>query len=129
PVLLPIPGSASWDDREIVASFDLEDNCDEMIDADRLAPRDAADGATSLVVRAPGAGDRFDPLGMGGRTLSLNNFLRGRRVGRAERRRVPLVCDRAGIVWVVGHRIADRVRRTEATRRVLGLRREPKGSP
>ena len=36
--------------------------------------------------------------------------------------RTPLLCDAAGIVWVVGHRIADRVKVTEQTRRTLGLR-------
>ena len=33
-------------------------------------------------------------------------------------------CDRFGIVWVVGHRIAHRVRRTESTRRTVALRWE-----
>jgi tRNA(Ile)-lysidine synthase len=31
------------------------------------------------------------------------------------------VCDQLGIVWVAGHRIADRVRITDQTRRKLGL--------
>ena len=74
-----------------------------------------------LWVRAPAAGDRFEPLGMEGRSTPLNDFFRGRRVPRDRRGRVPLVCDALGIVWVVGQRIAHRVRLTEATRRTLGL--------
>jgi tRNA(Ile)-lysidine synthase len=54
--------------------------------------------------------------------MPLNDFFRGRRVPRDRRRRVPLVCDRHGIVWVAGQRIAQRVRLTEATTRTLGLR-------
>ncbi len=56
--------------------------------------------------------------------MPLNDFFRGRGVSRDDRGAVPLVCDARGIVWLVGHRIADRVRRTEATRRTLGLRWE-----
>jgi tRNA(Ile)-lysidine synthase len=33
-----------------------------------------------------------------------------------------LVCDQIGIIWVVGHRIADRVKVSEKTRSRLGLR-------
>ena len=44
-----------------------------MVDYDRLA-------GTGLVVRAPEPGDRFGPLGMGGKTMSLADFFRGRRV-------------------------------------------------
>jgi tRNA(Ile)-lysidine synthase len=55
-------------------------------------------------------------------SMSLSAFLRNRRVPGLERSRVPLVCDELGIVWVVGHRIAERVRLTEQTRETLGLR-------
>ena len=87
---------------------------DETIDLDRIAP--------PLRVRSPVPGDRFEPLGMGGRGTPLNDFFRGRRVPREERARTPLLCDELGIVWVVGHRIADRVKVTDQTRRTLGLR-------
>ena len=59
---------------------------------------------------------------MGGQSMPLADFFRGQRVGRAERGRVPLVCDQRGIIWVVGHRIADGVKMSEKTRCRLGLR-------
>jgi tRNA(Ile)-lysidine synthase len=62
---------------------------------------------------------------MAGRKTSLNDFFRGRRVSPGRRARIPLVCDQFGIVWVVGHRIADRVKLTEKTTRPAGLRWEP----
>ena len=74
-----------------------------------------------LFVRTMNAGDRFDPLGMAGQSMALADFFRGRRVRRADRARVPLVCDQTGIIWVVGHRIADRVKMSEKTRRTLAL--------
>ena len=87
---------------------------DETLDRDQVT--------LPLVVRAPEKGDRFEPLGMNGQGMPLADFFRGRHVNRAERRRVPLVCDQSGIIWVVGHRIADRVKVNEQTQRRLGLR-------
>ena len=97
-----------------MATLDPGAPCDETVDLDTLVP--------PLLVRGPAAGDRFEPLGMDGRSTPLNDFFRGRGVWRDRRGDVPLVCDQLGIVWVVGHRIAHRVRRTEATTRTLGLR-------
>ncbi|MBV8237061.1 MAG: tRNA lysidine(34) synthetase TilS, partial [Acidimicrobiia bacterium] len=115
-VSLELPGVAPWLDGRIIATLDSDAPRDEVIDLDALSP--------PVCVRAPVAGDRFEPLGLGGRSTSLNDFFRGRRVPRERRGRVPLVCDRSGIVWVVGHRITHRVRLTAATRRTLGLRWE-----
>jgi tRNA(Ile)-lysidine synthase len=111
---LELPGEVSWDGGRIVATLDPGAPCDETLDLDTLVP--------PLLVRGPAAADRFEPLGMDGRSTALNDFFRGRRVGCARRMDVPLVCDQLGIVWVAGHRIAHRVRRTEATSRTLGLR-------
>jgi tRNA(Ile)-lysidine synthase len=61
---------------------------------------------------------------MGGRSMPLADFFRGRHVPRRERACTPLVCDQSGIVWVVGHRIAERVKVTDRTRRTIGLRWE-----
>ncbi len=116
PVTLPIPGSAEWEGWRIEAILGADGPRDETVDRDRLSP--------PVVVRQAEPGDRFEPLGLAGRGQSLNDFFRGRRVERADRERVPIVSDRDGIVWVVGHRIAHRARVTEATRRPLGLRSE-----
>lgn len=115
-VVLPIPGSVVWGAGRVIASVDADVPGDEQVDYDCLVP--------PLIVRGPEPGDRFDPLGMNGRTQPLNDFFRGRGVTKAKRLSVPLVCDSRGIVWVVGHRIADRVRRTATTSRCLSLRWE-----
>lgn len=114
---LPVPGMAPWGEGRVVATLDPSSPRDETIDLDRLAP--------PLHLRAPEPGDRLDPLGMQGRTRPLNDLFRGRGVAKEDRPRVPLVCDALGIVWVVGHRINHRVRRTGETSRTLGLRWEP----
>ncbi len=118
PVRLPIPGSAEWGGRTIVASENAGAPHDERIDRDRLALLDAP----GLEIRGARDGDRFDPLGLDGHEQGLNDFFRGRGVPPAERSRVPLVCDARGIVWVVGHRIAHRARITPETRAEVRLR-------
>jgi tRNA(Ile)-lysidine synthase len=74
-----------------------------------------------LLVRSRRPGDRFRPLGLAGEK-KLQDFFVDARVPRSERDAVPLVCGEPGIVWVVGHRIDERARVTESTRRVLRLR-------
>jgi tRNA(Ile)-lysidine synthase len=109
---LPVPGGVEWGGGRIEARAGEPDG-GEAIDRDRV------EGA--LWVGPPAEGERFDPLGMGGKTQPLADFLRGRKIPRADRPGVPVVRDRAGIVWVAGHRIAHRVRRTDETRNILCL--------
>jgi tRNA(Ile)-lysidine synthase len=124
PIPLALPGRTvvPWADGEIDARLDPSPETDrgETIDLERVS--------LPLVVRKATAGDRFDPLGMNGQTMPLADFFRGRRVHREDRTRVPLVCDQKGIIWVVGHRIADRVKVSEQTSRRLGLRWWDKGA-
>lgn len=120
-VELPVPGSVVWrgwrlEARELEMGADGDPRTPpgrERIDLDTLAP--------PLTVDEPATGERFDPLGMDGHTQALADFLRGRAVPRGLRNRVPVVRDALGIVWVAGHRIAHRVRRTENTTRELEL--------
>jgi len=83
-----------------------------LLDADHI------DG--DLVVRTRRPGDRFHALGApGGR--KLKDVLIDRKVPADQRDHLPLICDDAGILWVVGHAIADRVKVTDNTTRVLRL--------
>jgi tRNA(Ile)-lysidine synthase len=118
PIVLESPGLVlvPWASCRIEARMDLPPNVPdtELIDFDQVH--------FPLHVRAPAPADRFEPLGMGGSTTPLADFFRGRHIPRNQRARTPLICDQLGIIWVAGHRIADRVKRTEQTRRTVGLR-------
>jgi tRNA(Ile)-lysidine synthase len=120
PVRLPVPGVAHYPSGRLEAVIDPPHalDCNELIDADRLH----GSGPLELIARPPRAGDRFEPLGLEGHSQPLADFLRSRRVTRRDRCATPVVCDAAGILWVVGHRIAHRVRCTEQTTRRIGLR-------
>jgi tRNA(Ile)-lysidine synthase len=76
-----------------------------------------------LVIRNRRAGDRLQPLGLGGHK-KLHDVFVDAKVERTERDRIPLVVDSAGqIVWVAGHSLAEPFRVTDGTTAVVILRR------
>jgi tRNA(Ile)-lysidine synthase len=76
---------------------------------------------TRLLVRQQKRGDRFQPLGMS-QLKKLQDFTVDNKIPRAWRSRVPLLCSPAHILWVVGWRIDDRVKATEATEKILRVK-------
>jgi tRNA(Ile)-lysidine synthase len=74
-----------------------------------------------LTLRGWRDGDRFTPLGAKG-TQKLKKLFSDHKIYAFQRRLHPVVADEAGIVWVVGLRIAERVKITPDTRTVLRLR-------
>ena len=75
-----------------------------------------------LTLRARRTGDRFHPLGMSGKSKSLNAFLIDVKVPHLVRDHLPLVVSATHIVWVAGQRIDERAKITDQTRDVLHLR-------
>jgi tRNA(Ile)-lysidine synthase len=73
-------------------------------------------------LRRPHAGDRFQPLGMGGHSIKLSDFWINQKHPRRARAGWPLIVSGAQILWVPGFRPADLVRIQKNTRKVLYLR-------
>ena len=67
-------------------------------------------------------GERFRPLGLGGRGVALSAFMINVKLPRELRDRWPLLVGRLGVAWVVGYRQDERTRVTAATQRVLHVR-------
>lgn len=86
-----------------------EDPRVEYVDAERFA------GAPRL--RRSREGETFTPLGMRG-VKKLSDFLTDEKVPTNERARQTVVADDRGVVWVVGRRIAERVKITEETKTI-----------
>ena len=80
--------------------------------------------AGDLLVRRRRPGDRFRPFGLAGEK-KLQDLFVDAKVPRRLRDAVPIVCDRDGILWVVGYRIAERARVSSAAKRMLRLRVQP----
>lgn len=83
-----------------------------QVDFDKVEP--------PLTVRSIEPGDRFRPLGLKG-VKKVGNFLTDRKVPKVYRDEIPVVCDRKGIIWLVGFEIAERVKRTSSTKKVLSI--------
>lgn len=120
---LSIPGEVALREAGYVVSAEaapsvgsaiLSNSAVAVLQLDRCHP--------PLAVRNRRPGDRFRPLGLGGRK-KLQDYFVDKKVPRDARDRVPLVVDDADrIVWVAGHGIADEFRVTDPAQAVLILR-------
>ena len=77
---------------------------------------DAQVGQGGLWVRPRRPGEAFQPLGLGGRSRTLHEFMIDARLPAEVRDRVPLVVNAEHVVWVGGFRLDHRARVTPATR-------------
>jgi tRNA(Ile)-lysidine synthase len=120
---LPVPG------RCVVSDLRMVFRCEERASVPADVPRerrsrrvcvDAAKLHLPLKVRNVRAGDRFTPLGMVG-TKKTGDYLTDKKVHRIYRDEIPVVCDKNGIVWLVGLEIADRVKVSHLTREVVAI--------
>jgi tRNA(Ile)-lysidine synthase len=128
PRVLPVPGAVE------LPEVGMSVSC-RLLPAGDVGPLEAAQRASDdevfvsaagleggLMVRSRRAGDRFHPLGAPG-AAKLKDFLINCKVPQHERDRVPLVTTREEeIVWVVGKRIAQPFRLTDAAGPALHLR-------
>jgi len=85
---------------------------EQWLDHDRLQ--------LPLLVRGRRAGDRFHPLGAPG-TKSLSDFFIDEKIEPPLRARTGVLCDQAGVVWVMPLRIDERVKLRANSRRALRL--------
>lgn len=87
---------------------------------------DLAALAGPLVLRPWWKGDRFHPLGMEGSVL-VSDLLTNRKVPPSTRARQLVLTSGDAIVWVVGHRLAEAARITDATLAVVSMEWTPRG--
>lgn len=99
---------------------------DDWAEHDRaVAFLDGAAIEPPLQLRPPARGDRWTPLGMETRDLSLRGWMARRGIPVAIRDHVPLLVDASGrILWVVGWEIAEPARVRDDSLRLLRIRVE-----
>lgn len=93
---------------------DSRDRWEARVDADRIHGR--------IWLRMRRAGERFQPLGLGGRHKSLHEFMIEEKIPRHIRDLLPIISDDEKILWVCGYRIDERVKVTALTRTCLRIR-------
>ncbi len=77
---------------------------------------------SELTLRRRRPGDRFQPLGLGGRQTTLREFMINVKIPARWRHLVPIVASPQHIVWLAGWRVDERARVTASTEPVLHLR-------
>jgi tRNA(Ile)-lysidine synthase len=88
-----------------------------FLDADAVGPE--------LWLRSRQPGDRFQPQGMAGHSMKLNEFMINLKVPQDARAGWPLLIGRGGIAWVCGLRVAEWVAVRETTREAWVVRLSP----
>jgi tRNA(Ile)-lysidine synthetase-like protein len=119
---LSIPGEATLPEAGWIVSAEAAAD-GAMVSNGQIGPSaaivrsDLCRGPLSVRNRRPG--DRFTPVGLGGRK-KLQDFFVDRKVARRDRDAVPLVVDSADrIVWVAGHGIDEAFRVTDPAQAVV----------
>jgi tRNA(Ile)-lysidine synthase len=92
----------------------------ETSQSNLIANFDLHKTGTELFVRQRRPGDRFQPLGMN-IPKKLYEFMVDVKIPRSWRGRIPIVYSPQQIIWVIGWRIDDRVKATEASKEILRL--------
>jgi tRNA(Ile)-lysidine synthase len=73
-----------------------------------------------IFLRRRKPGDRFRPLGLGG-SKKVKDFFIDLKVPKSQRPQIPILCSKDHILWIVGHRLDDRVKVTSSTKRTIYL--------
>jgi len=118
PIPFPWPGSIRLDGFSLRAELSALIPPSETIHehSARIAVMDSDAVCLPVHTRHPVAGDRFDPIGMGGRHQKIVDYLRTRGVSGARKSEAWLIEDQRGIIWVAGHGIAERAKVTGNTK-------------
>jgi tRNA(Ile)-lysidine synthase len=118
PAAVELPGGWRLCLEEIVdleaarqSAYTNGDPYQAWIDADRLPEE--------LEVRRRQPGDCFHPLGMGGHTVNLSDFMINVKMPRRARAGWPLLCAGEDLLWVPGYALDHRSRITPVTQRIM----------
>ena len=78
--------------------------------------------AETLIIRRPGRGEQFQPIGMACKTVKLAEYFMNIRLPRRARAGWPILLSGEKIVWVVGKRAGEYAKLQPETRRVICLK-------
>lgn len=111
---------AGWElSTQILSSFELAWQSAQQNTNPYQAWMDISALPRPLILRPPRQGERFAPLGMQGHRVKLSDLFINRKIPVTARARWPLLCAGDEILWVVGVRLAERVRLHPQSREIL----------
>lgn len=86
-----------------------------------VAYMDYAKVESGLILRQRQPAERFQPLGMGGQSKLVSDFMIDAKIPVEVRDVLPVVVSAQHIVWIPGWRLGERVKITDSTQRILRL--------
>jgi tRNA(Ile)-lysidine synthase len=106
--------------KEVVIEETNRDKFRNLNEPPSIALMDCENLQFPLKMRNFRPGDRFHPLGVKG-SQKLKDFFIDHKVPKFERPKVPLLISGEMIAWIVGHRIDERVKVTERTKKIIKI--------
>ncbi len=119
PYVLDVPGEVYLDEIKAFIRTRISTTMDEAADGKKVAVFDLDTLSLPLYVRKRRDGDYFYPVGMGNKKKKLQDFFVDEKIPREERDSIPLVISGDSVIWVVGHRMDERFKAGEQTKRFL----------
>ncbi|MFL7839651.1 MAG: tRNA lysidine(34) synthetase TilS [Candidatus Promineifilaceae bacterium] len=119
---LSIPGQVELADGWVIAADWVEGEVGNRYS--KIAPWTAVidlPQSTALFVRPRKLGERMQPLGMDGRSSSLQDIMVNRKIAKRLREKWPLVATDEHVVWLTGHIIDHRAQISDNPRRIVRL--------
>ncbi|WP_298005104.1 MULTISPECIES: tRNA lysidine(34) synthetase TilS [Anaerolinea] len=126
---LSVPGRVNLPNHwvvEIQAVKALPDSWDDVSRWEAFVDGDLTGDV--FEVRPYHRGERFQPLGMGGKSRKISDFWVDAGLPRRLRNGWPLVCARGEVVWIPGFRLDHRYRITPGTGKIYHLKVRREGS-
>jgi len=128
---LKVPGKTAFSGWNVLASIVREhvafpssqgamSTSQRACQSNLVAHFDLQKTGMNLCVRKRRPGDRFQPLGMN-MPKKVHEFMVDAKIPRSWRGCIPIVSSAQQIIWVVGWRIDDRAKLTEASEEILRL--------
>ena len=112
------PGKLSLDEVSVVLAAEISESLEKPYDGKDTAVFDFDRLTLPLHVRSRKKGDYFYPLHFGKRK-KLQDFFVDNKIPRDERDAVPVVVSDDKILWIAGHRMDERFRAHEKTKKFL----------
>jgi tRNA(Ile)-lysidine synthase len=128
-LLLNVPGVTplpyiNW---QLKADFLTPEHVNYLSQVDRWeAYLDADVVGSAPILRSRRPGDTFKPLGLGGHSQKVNEFMINEKIPAAWRNLIPLFVSADRVLWVCGYRLDERARLQPATQHILHLKFEPR---
>ena len=127
PILLKIPGtldlSEIWTISAVVHVLDHDSFKNIRNNKDIYTAWLGFDNKPEQIeIRKRLIGDRFVPLGMVGKTISLKNYMINKKIPRRARKNWPIICLNNEIIWIPGYQISDKFQVTSKTKTVLEIK-------